>query len=67
MTGLRWAAAMATVAAATLALTACSSETTTSDTLRYGLSSAPSCADPAQASTNQTVNVARQVVDSLVD
>lgn len=67
MTGFRGTAAMATVAAATLALTACSSETTTSDTLRYGLSSAPSCADPAQASTNQTVNVARQVVDSLVD
>ncbi|MFE3443986.1 ABC transporter substrate-binding protein [Nocardia sp. NPDC059180] len=35
--------------------------------LRYGLSVAPTCADPAQASTNQTIYVARQVVDSLTD
>lgn len=46
---------------------ACAGDDSSSDTLRYGLSSAPSCADPAQASTNQTVNVTRQVVDSLVD
>ncbi|WP_458686964.1 ABC transporter substrate-binding protein [Nocardia tengchongensis] len=36
-------------------------------TLRYGLSSAPTCSDPAQSSTNQTIYVTRQVVDSLVD
>lgn len=36
-------------------------------TLRYGLSQAPTCADPAQAGTNQTIYVARQVVDSLTD
>lgn len=35
--------------------------------LRYGLSQAPSCADPAQAGSNQTIYVARQVVDSLTD
>ncbi|WP_041560005.1 ABC transporter substrate-binding protein [Nocardia farcinica] len=36
-------------------------------TLRYGLSQAPTCADPAQAGTNQTLYVTRQVVDSLTD
>ncbi len=36
-------------------------------TLRYGLSQAPTCADPAQAGSNQTIYVARQVVDSLTD
>lgn len=36
-------------------------------TLRYGLSSAPTCSDPAQAGTNQTIYVTRQVVDSLTD
>ncbi|MFZ2172798.1 MAG: ABC transporter substrate-binding protein, partial [Rhodococcus sp. (in: high G+C Gram-positive bacteria)] len=36
-------------------------------TLRYGLSQAPTCADPAQSGTNQTIYVARQVVDSLTD
>lgn len=36
-------------------------------TLRYGLSQAPTCADPAQAASNQTVYVARTVVDSLTD
>ncbi|MFE4498704.1 ABC transporter substrate-binding protein [Rhodococcus sp. NPDC056743] len=36
-------------------------------TLRYGLSTAPTCADPAQAGTNQTVYVTRSVVDSLTD
>ncbi|MCU1641361.1 MAG: transporter substrate-binding protein [Nocardia sp.] len=36
-------------------------------TLRYGLSLAPTCSDPAQSATNQTIYVDRQVVDSLVD
>ncbi|MGC0365637.1 peptide/nickel transport system substrate-binding protein [Rhodococcus sp. 27YEA15] len=36
-------------------------------TLRYGLSTAPTCADPGQAGTNQTVYVTRTVVDSLTD
>ncbi|MEU2036464.1 ABC transporter substrate-binding protein [Nocardia amamiensis] len=35
--------------------------------LRYGLSQAPTCSDPAQAGTNQTIYVARQIVDSLTD
>lgn len=48
-------------------LAACAGSDSAADILRYGLSSAPSCPDPAQASTNQTVNVTRQVVDSLVD
>ncbi|WP_040802505.1 ABC transporter substrate-binding protein [Nocardia concava] len=36
-------------------------------TLRYGLSVAPTCSDPAQSATNQTIYVTRQIVDSLVD
>nr|WP_236573699.1 ABC transporter substrate-binding protein [Nocardia caishijiensis] len=36
-------------------------------TLRYGLSQAPSCSDPAQAGSNQTIYVTRQIVDSLTD
>ncbi|MET7772903.1 ABC transporter substrate-binding protein [Nocardia sp. NPDC005366] len=36
-------------------------------TLRYGLSQAPTCSDPAQAGSNQTIYVARQIVDSLTD
>ncbi|WP_045824210.1 ABC transporter substrate-binding protein [Williamsia herbipolensis] len=36
-------------------------------TLKYGLSLAPTCADPAQSSSNQTIYVTRQVVDSLTD
>ncbi|WP_280448656.1 ABC transporter substrate-binding protein [Nocardia brasiliensis] len=36
-------------------------------TLRYGLSQAPTCSDPAQAGTNQTLYVTRQIVDSLTD
>lgn len=36
-------------------------------TLRYGLSQAPTCSDPAQAATNQTLYVTRQIVDSLTD
>ncbi|MCF8608961.1 ABC transporter substrate-binding protein [Gordonia sp. HY285] len=62
----RVAAAVLAVSTA-VGLAACADDAADSDTLRYGLSSAPSCADPAQASTNQTVNVARQVADSLLD
>ncbi|MFE1595239.1 ABC transporter substrate-binding protein [Nocardia sp. NPDC058705] len=36
-------------------------------TLRYGLSQAPTCSDPAQAGSNQTIYVTRQIVDSLTD
>ncbi|MGF6883591.1 peptide/nickel transport system substrate-binding protein [Nocardia sp. GAS34] len=36
-------------------------------TLRYGLSLAPTCSDPAQSGTNQTLYVTRQIVDSLTD
>ncbi|WP_246833566.1 ABC transporter substrate-binding protein [Williamsia sp. 1138] len=36
-------------------------------TLRYGLSQAPTCSDPAQGASNQTIYVTRQVVDSLTD
>ncbi len=36
-------------------------------TLRYGLSLAPTCSDPAQSATNQTLYVTRQIVDSLTD
>ncbi|CAM4348006.1 ABC transporter substrate-binding protein [Nocardia ninae] len=36
-------------------------------TLRYGLSQAPTCSDPAQSGTNQTLYVTRQIVDSLTD
>ncbi len=35
--------------------------------LRYGLSQAPTCSDPAQSGTNQTLYVTRQIVDSLTD
>ncbi|MGC0366086.1 peptide/nickel transport system substrate-binding protein [Rhodococcus sp. 27YEA15] len=57
-------------------LTGCSSDSNSSSNagpaqsggiLRYGLSQAPTCADPGQAGTNQTVYVARTVVDSLTD
>lgn len=71
--------ALAVVASAALAagLTACGTDSASdaSDagapqaggTLRYGLSGAPTCADPAQSGSNQTIYVARQVVDSLTD
>ncbi|MGW4370919.1 ABC transporter substrate-binding protein [Nocardia takedensis] len=69
------AAAAAVTAVATLA--ACGSDTANTGadagppqpggTLRYGLSQAPTCSDPAQAGTNQTIYVARQIVDSLTD
>ncbi|TQM25975.1 ABC transporter substrate-binding protein [Nocardia bhagyanarayanae] len=63
--------------AATSALAACGSDSSApggdagpprpGGTLRYGLSQAPTCSDPAQAGTNQTLYVARQIVDSLTD
>ncbi|MFF3573508.1 ABC transporter substrate-binding protein [Nocardia jiangxiensis] len=61
---------------ATLTLAACGSGTPSGDaagpprpggTLRYGLSLAPTCSDPAQSGTNQTLYVTRQIVDSLTD
>lgn len=36
-------------------------------TMRYGLSQAPTCSDPAQSGSNQTLYVTRQIVDSLTD
>ncbi|EME19850.1 ABC transporter substrate-binding protein [Rhodococcus triatomae] len=73
-------AALVAAAAATLTagLTACGSSGPSDPssgagapqaggTLRYGLSGAPTCADPAQSGSNQTIYVARQVVDSLTD
>ncbi|RRQ29387.1 ABC transporter substrate-binding protein [Rhodococcus sp. Eu-32] len=66
-----------TIAAASVLLTACGggSSSSTADagepqaggTLRYGLSGAPTCSDPAQSGTNQTIYVIRQIVDSLTD
>lgn len=65
------------VAALSVVLTACGGGSTSSTadagdpqsggTLRYGLSGAPTCSDPAQSATNQTIYVVRQVVDSLTD
>ncbi|MGW5318071.1 ABC transporter substrate-binding protein [Nocardia thailandica] len=71
----RLLALVGTLAAATT-LAACGTDTAGSGdagppqpggTLRYGLSQAPTCSDPAQAGSNQTIYVARQVVDSLTD
>ncbi|MCM6772623.1 ABC transporter substrate-binding protein [Nocardia sp. CDC159] len=62
--------------AATVSLAACGADTAGGDaagpprsggTLRYGLSLPPTCSDPAQSGTNQTIYVTRQIVDSLVD
>jgi peptide/nickel transport system substrate-binding protein len=36
-------------------------------TLRLGISSAPDCVDPQQTSTNASINVSRQLADSLTD
>ncbi len=36
-------------------------------TLRLGISSAPDCIDPQQTSTNASINVSRQLADSLTD
>ncbi|ATL70103.1 ABC transporter substrate-binding protein [Nocardia terpenica] len=61
---------------AALTLAACGADAGSGDaagpprpggTLRYGLSIAPTCSDPAQAGTNQTLYVTRQIVDSLTD
>ncbi|WP_030159489.1 ABC transporter substrate-binding protein [Glycomyces sp. NRRL B-16210] len=67
-------AAGAIAAGALLALTACGAGGDAADaspqdggTLRYGLSAVPICPDPQQASQNQAVYIARQVVDSLTD
>ncbi|WP_420094701.1 ABC transporter substrate-binding protein [Nocardia asteroides] len=70
-------AALAATAAATAVLAGCGGDTGGSGgaagppqpggALRYGLSQAPTCADPAQAGSNQTIYVTRQVVDSLTD
>ena len=61
-------------AASVLAFAGCGSGATDASaspedggTLRYGLSAAPLCPDPQQASQNQAVYIARQVVDSLTD
>ncbi|MFD3593294.1 ABC transporter substrate-binding protein [Nocardia sp. NPDC058640] len=70
----RLAGLVGVVAAATTVV-ACGGDTGTGQagppqpggTLRYGLSQAPSCSDPAQSGSNQTIYVARQVVDSLTD
>ncbi|MTE12142.1 ABC transporter substrate-binding protein [Nocardia aurantiaca] len=70
--------AFAGALAATLTLAACGGASTENSgepagppqaggTLRYGLSLAPTCSDPAQSATNQTIYVTRQIVDSLVD
>ncbi|NUP26420.1 MAG: ABC transporter substrate-binding protein, partial [Nocardia sp.] len=64
------------VVAATFALAACGSGVDPAavsgppqpgGTLRYGLSQAPTCSDPAQSGTNQTIYVTRQIADSLTD
>ncbi|WP_408637804.1 ABC transporter substrate-binding protein [Nocardia bovistercoris] len=70
-------AAVAAAVAAAASLAACGSDTAGSGgdagpprpggTLRYGLSQGPTCSDPAQAGTNQTIYVTRQIVDSLTD
>ncbi|MGO4616497.1 ABC transporter substrate-binding protein [Nocardia sp. 2YAB30] len=69
--------ALAGALAAATTVAACGSDSATSGgdagpprpggTLRYGLSQAPTCSDPAQAGTNQTLYVTRQIVDSLTD
>ncbi|MBF6327033.1 ABC transporter substrate-binding protein [Nocardia transvalensis] len=69
--------ALLSVCAAAATLTACGGVDITSGdpagpprpggTLRYGLSLAPTCSDPAQSGTNQTLYVTRQIVDSLTD
>ncbi|MBF6241002.1 ABC transporter substrate-binding protein [Nocardia otitidiscaviarum] len=68
--------ALAATLAAAFALASCGADAGTGEdagpprpggTLRYGLSQAPTCSDPAQSATNQTLYVTRQVVDSLTD
>ncbi|MFX0572969.1 ABC transporter substrate-binding protein [Nocardia nepalensis] len=70
-------AAIAAAVTAAASLAACGSDSATGGgdagpakpggTLRYGLSQAPTCSDPAQSGTNQTLYVTRQIVDSLTD
>ncbi|WP_327096854.1 ABC transporter substrate-binding protein [Nocardia vinacea] len=70
-------AAVAAAVTAAASLAACGTDSATGGgdagppqpggTLRYGLSQAPTCSDPAQSGTNQTLYVTRQVVDSLTD
>ncbi|WP_433622524.1 ABC transporter substrate-binding protein [Nocardia sp. CA-120079] len=70
-------AAVAAAVTAAASLAACGSDSATGGaeagppqpggTLRYGLSQAPTCSDPAQSGTNQTLYVTRQIVDSLTD
>ncbi|WP_433193468.1 ABC transporter substrate-binding protein [Nocardia sp. CA-107356] len=70
-------AAVAAAVTAAASLAACGSDSASGGgdagppkpggTLRYGLSQAPTCSDPAQAGTNQTLYVTRQIVDSLTD
>lgn len=70
-------AALAGALAAATTVVACGSDSATpagfagppqpGGTLRYGLSQSPTCSDPAQSTTNQTLYVTRQVVDSLTD
>ncbi|MFD2420713.1 ABC transporter substrate-binding protein [Amycolatopsis pigmentata] len=63
------------LAAGVLALTACSPGAATSDsgpprpggTLTIAVGSNPDCLDPQQAGTNASLNVGRQLVDSLTD
>ncbi|MGQ4600499.1 ABC transporter substrate-binding protein [Nocardia sp. R6R-6] len=69
--------ALAGALAAAASVAACGSDSATpatvagpprpGGTLRYGLSQAPTCSDPAQSATNQTLYVTRQIVDSLTD
>ncbi len=69
-------AALITTLAATVALAGCGVDSGAGGdagpprpggTVHYGLSLAPTCSDPAQSSTNQTLYVTRQIVDSLTD
>lgn len=63
------------VAAPLVLVAACSSAATTADagpprpggTLTIAVGSNPDCLDPQQASTNASLNVGRQLVDSLTD
>ncbi|WP_433521929.1 ABC transporter substrate-binding protein [Nocardia pseudovaccinii] len=70
-------AAVAAAVTAAASLAACGNDSATGGAdagppqpggaLRYGLSQAPTCSDPAQSGTNQTLYVTRQIVDSLTD
>jgi len=73
---MKRSASVVLAVSATTLVAACggSAESTSQDgepqaggTLRYALSQAPTCSDPAQGGTNQTIYVSRQIVDSLTD